>query len=1244
MALGLEGCVPLSAVLSIGCGTATRDVPRDWSDRVAANGAALRERTRRTLPISRDELLQLLEPVICNTPPAIYRSSAERTVRAKTIRIHRTEVHRPIVVDCSSSSSRAEFDHARTPETRVFCDSKASLKMGPYPCRDAIGMYAAVLSFAVATSAGAQSSLGTIRGTAWDPQRNVVPTATVTLVDEDAGISRAVEAGPTGNYEISSLKSGSYRLEASAPGFKTFERIGIALSAGDTIRVDITFQLGQPSEVVTVTAPLVQLESPAIESSVDASQLQTLPRNSRDFQSFLFLTNNVVGDPDNVVQFLGGRTYGVLYVQDGQPSSSGIFGNITNAAPGVDAISEVKVLSSSSTAEYGGLASVVVTTLRGGSRWSGTAFYDTNADELNALTYTQRSAGLRRGFPGSATSDHQFGITIGGPIKRNRTFLLASYEGLQRSSVGGGSIIAVPTDAMRTGDFSANTFVIRDPRTGQPFLGNVIPRDRIDPAAARVLEVFYPRANLAPLANGVGRNQQFVNFSATQQRWDARLDHELSSRDSVFGRVSWLGRDPGTALEDANLPNLGVQDRRVHTHTITATWRRTISRHIVHEMQAGYVSDGSNRRSHFDAADVTGALGLEMAPTAIGRRGYPAFTFQGSNAIRSVADPSVNANRNTRTSTITLSQKLTWLHGRHSMRFGGQYSRRSVQDGFSLGVTGAAGRYIFSGSATGNSSADFLLGLPASVEEGINTRGTQPLDASAKDFAIFAQDDWILGNALSLFLGVRYELSASFVERNDLLINFNPRTGALVLPTREVALFLSPEALALPLELAHEVGVGRALVRNDTNNIGPRVGFAYRPRSEANMVVRGGAGYFYPTSAAQGIRDALSRAAFRYARVRTNATLLRGFSTGTLSNRSLFGVNAVDLSLESAEAFQYHATLERELPLAIGVRVSYLGTHFRKLLVNRDLNTVPPSAVPFDPENPVDRFRLPYPNLDPFLNTIENAGTGSMHALQLEGRRRVQRGLAFTAAYTLARSESTAPDLGNSTLGVVQYAPYNLELDRGPDPNLVRHRFVLDAMWEVPFRWAQQSQAARSWAKALLGGWTVAAIVQARSGQHLTPYFRYGTDPIFPANTGKAYDTNNSFDEAWRPDVIGNPAGFGDKDNFFNLDAFRLPPPGEVGNARKGLLEGPGTWVVNLGLYKSIADVGHFRAELRATIDNAFNHPQFLVTSTSGFVDLTDFLVNGVRENGVTNTLKEVGSLEGFAPSRVVRLGLRMTF
>jgi hypothetical protein len=463
---------------------------------------------------------------------------------------------------------------------------------------------------------------------------------------------------------------------------------------------------------------------------------------------------------------------------------------------------------------------------------------------------------------------------------------------------------------------------------------------------------------------------------------------------------------------------------------------------------------------------------------------------------------------------------------------GGAYVRHAVTDGFSLGVAGAVGSYIFSGARTGNSFPDFLLGLPARSEEGINTRGLQPLDAHANDVALFVQDDWKVSSALTLFAGLRYELTGSFVERNNLLVNFNPATASLVIPSAETESFLSAEARQLPRQLAGDVGVGPALVATDADNFAPRVGFAHRIGADNRTVLRGGWGRFFPTSAAQGIRDALSRSPFRYAITRTAPQFDRAFSTGNASNRSLFAVNGVDLALESPEAFQYNVTLERELLAATAVRVSFIGTQFRGLLVNRDINTVPPSTVPFDPDNPEDRQRLPYPSLDPYLNVVENSGSGFYRALQVEGRRRLSRGLAFGAVYTLASSESTAPDLGNSSLGVVQYAPYDVELDRGPDPNVVRHRFVIDASWQAR-------------------GWTVTALFQARSGQHLTPFFRYGTDPIFPANTGKAYDTNSSFDEAWRPDVVGDPSGRGERNEFFNLEAFRLPPPGAVGNARK---------------------------------------------------------------------------------------------
>jgi len=803
---------------------------------------------------------------------------------------------------------------------------------------------------------------------------------------------------------------------------------------------------------------------------------------------------------------------------------------------------------------------------------------------------------------------------------------------------------------MRSGDFSATTLRVVDPRTGQPFPGNRIPADRLDRAAQNILDFYYPHANVAPLASGLGRAQYFDNLETNRHRWDARVDHELSSSHSVFLRVSDQRRDPGTSFELNGFPNLGVQDRRLSSTTVTGSWNAVLGNTVFNELRAGINKDRGNRKSQYDATTVATQLGLQVPETAAGLRGFPAFAFQGTNAIRSITDPSQNANRDTRQEQTTISDTLTWVKGHHSLKFGGFYTRNHAVDGFSLGVTGAAGAYTFGGAATGNSFSDFLLGLPLRSDAGINTRGTLPLDAAANEFGFFAQDDWKVNEALTVFAGLRYEYLGNFVEKHNLLINFDPVTGALVLPDPSIAQYLSPQAAsAVPQETAAEAGVGPSLVNNDANNFSPRVGFAWRVSPAT--VIRGGTGLFYPTAAAQGIRDALSRSPFRYGIRHNQPTLSEGFTTGTVSPRSFFGVNAVDLNLQSPQVLQYNITLERDLGAQFGVRVSFLGSEMRNLLVNRDLNTMPASTTFFDLDDPADHARLPYPDLDPFLNAVLNAGDGWFRALQIEATRRLHRGVSLQAAYTRAASESTAPDLGNSSLGVVQYNPYDLEQDRGPDPQVPKHRFIMNATWELPFgRNQPYMHDAPGWVDALLGGWTVTGIFQARSGNLLTPYFAYGTDPIYPANTGRGLETVPFFGESWRPDVIGSVEGDRTRTSWFNPGAFVLPADGTTGNARRGIIEGPGNWVVNLGLYKTIVRARGASVEFRATFENILNHPQFSLGQDSAFFDLTDYLINGIPDNGVTNVLAStdtqdnVGSDEQFASSRIVRLGVRVKF
>src|SRR5712691_6306054 len=301
----------------------------------------------------------------------------------------------------------------------------------------------------VAGATHAQSFLGTIRGTVVDPQGAGVKDAAVLVVDESTGVPRAVTTDSRGRFEAANLKPGSYRVEVATPSFKEFKQTGVVLRAAGSVNLDVKLELGSRTETVTVTAEAINnitTDSGAIARGLDEEQLHDLPRNSRDIQSFLLLNPNVLGGSDDI-QFLGGRTYGVSYIQDGQASTNAIFGTVGNSAPGLDAIAEVQVLSNSYSAEYGGLAGVVVTSKRGGNSYRGSAFYDFNTDNLNALTYNQKLAGAKRGDPNSDTHDHRWGGSLGGPLRSGKTFFFANYEGSNEKAIYGGGRATVPTEA-----------------------------------------------------------------------------------------------------------------------------------------------------------------------------------------------------------------------------------------------------------------------------------------------------------------------------------------------------------------------------------------------------------------------------------------------------------------------------------------------------------------------------------------------------------------------------------------------------------------------------------------------------------------------------------------------------------------------------------------------------------------------------------------------------------------------------
>jgi hypothetical protein len=1103
-------------------------------------------------------------------------------------------------------------------------------------------------------AAEAQSTLGTLRGTVTDPQGAAVASAAVLIVDESTGVPRNVDTDPEGRYEATNLRPGTYRIEVVTASFKKFERTGVVVRTGGVARVDARLELGGLAENVTVSADAASnlvLDSPSVSVGLDEQQLRDLPRNSRDMQDFLLLNPNVLGGSDNI-QFLGGRTYGVSYVQDGQASTNAIFGTVGNSAPGLDAIGDIQVLSNSYSAEYGGLAGVVVTTKRGGNSYNGSVFYDFNANELNALTYNQKQAGAERDDPNADTNAHRWGASLGGPLAKGKTFFFANYEGSTQKEIYGGGRANVPTAAMRAGDFSGANFAIRDPLTGQPFPGNVIPAGRIDPTAQRILDFYYPLPNAGTLSSGMGVYQQFVPQTRDRHRADLRVDHEASNKDSLFLRASYQYRDPNSIQFESGsaLTNLGIRNTQLKTATGVVGWTRILSPTTVNEFRIGYNYDKSDRQSRYLVAEASAAMGIEVAPSlGPGQVGFPGMNFSGgSTATRptNVADGGRNADRTIEQNSFTISNNLSLVLGGHSLKLGGLFTRNAAVDGFGKGVN-YHGQIRFNTARTGNALADMLLGYTRDAGDYISTRGD--LDGHSYDWAFFAQDDWRVNDRLTVFLGLRWELVGVWHENGNVLANFIPEgDGFHVVPNEEVLALMPPGVKALGLyKFADEIGLDSNLINADKNNFSPRVGFAWRLGEGQSTVLRGGFGLFHPTVAVQALRDLMATNQFRYALTYVGGPLANAYSKGTTTiPLDFFGTDGVDPNIKAPDIYQYNLTLEQELPGDLGLRVSYLGSTMRKLVNNRDFNTIPPSTEFWTQDDP-DYSRLPFPLYGFYMDNTANRGESQLHALQLELRRRWKGGFAVNAAYTLAHSDGTVPDTGFASLGPVMFDKDDIEKDRGPDPSVVRHRLLANATWDIPVgRGRKHGSDMPGWADALFGGWTVSSIFQARSGNNLTPFFSsfYTTSPW---NTGKPLDgLGTNFCCAWRPDQLHDPNTGGSRDAFYDVTAYGLPAPGVLGNAKKGSLLGPGTWVVNFGLYKDVVTSGRFRLQLSAMLDNAFNHPQFYPFYGDEFSQVDSWVIDAEADNGTMANLGSgsIANQEGFAPGRVIRIGLRASF
>ena len=1208
------------------------------------------------------------------------------------------------------------------------------------------------------------TDLGTIRGLVTDPSGAVIPNAKIIILDLGTNTTRETATNARGEYQMFGLRSGSYTISVSAPGLTTQEITSVVLNGSDVVSANATLRVAGTQEAIAVTAeaPTINTEDQTISDTITSQSVIDLPRDSRNVYSFLYLNPNITqSGTDGSFKFLGAQSYGASFSLDGQRSNGGIFGEPTSSQPSLEAVGDINVLSQDFSAEYAGIANIRVTTKRGGSGYHGSIFYNNKNSALAAWTVQDKigqsefaPTPFQSKFPNPYFNINDVGASIGGPIpKLGKTWFFAAYERDWTVSPVNVASSSLPHPTFWTGDFSLladNTlkpavpddiFAMMTPTevanntvvdSGGVVRFITIPSRFLNPTVQNLINTYFPKiGTTAPIDQDTGRipgYQTLLPGRSVQDLGTLRVDHDFSEKDHFYVTYNASGQTIANTLVQAPYTGLGLTQNDRRNDTISASYTRVITNNLVNEARGGFNFQKLRRHSNntlegflssigFDQSDVDAYAAVVGAPE-LKTFGHTAINFSGRFAT--FANGGRNTDRPLDQNLVTFGDTLTWVIGKHNLKMGADFVRNAALDGFAVNRGNPRGSMTYTGSNT-DPFAKFLLGEPPTSVTFINAP-RPPMDVYNWEQGYFFQDDWKVTPRLTLNLGLRYELVTPFIENNDLLTNFDPDfvdpstgvKGRFIIPSEKTLPFLDTRILALlPVVTASQsgLGIGRGLVRTDKNNFAPRVGFALRLGDKS--VVRGGYGFYFPTSAAQGIRDPIATNPFNQGITKKAGTdpntgdpipllgwpgFQHGFApfTGGVVTSGFAGVpaiNAVPFGLQQPRIQQYNATYEREIVRDTSIRFSYLGSTLSGLIAGVDLNEIPPNDIPFgttqgvdfEPNPPAcdpidagdcnyssaDLARQPFPGLGDFLLSYGNFGHGRTNAFQTQFEHRYSHGLLLNVSYTLLDQKSTGLDTGNSSLGGIIYNAFQPNHDYGQESFLSRHRFVAYGIYDLPVgRGRQFGSTMSGWSNAIFGGWQTSFNMFAKTGTGFTPFWICDNcGPEVPGNIGvTSLDAVGDFnaEPSYRGVVIGNfnqrngnqiwnPAAFTIRS--LGADVFDNPQV-----AKRNLLQGPGSWGVNLGVHKDFRFGERITATLGADIDNLFNHPLFSPDSDYGggggpFALLGDFLVgvdpntfkvvidpNNVFPNPDFGKLINTFTQEGVDSRRTVRLRLRITF
>ncbi|CAN5591658.1 hypothetical protein BH23ACI1_BH23ACI1_21160 [soil metagenome] len=1028
--------------------------------------------------------------------------------------------------------------------------------------------------------AAAQTGLATVTGIVSDESGGAVPGLTVTATNVETNIAYTGVTNSAGNFVITAVPIGTYLVVAELQGFKGAQS-RVVLSAGQTARLDFRLALGAVQERVEVTATgaVLQTENAVVGSQVTREQVEKLPLQTRELSSLTFYvagstTTNPSGSGGRP-QVNGQRPQANSFMVDGIDSNEAINNNIYYQ-PSPDAVEQVSVETLNYSAELGNVAGAIVNMVlkSGTNQFRGNGFWYWRDNRLAATPWAvNRAGGVKSRF-----SRDIFGGTFGGPVVRDTLFFFGNFQGTRSETPPNNAFVTVVPDAWRQGDLGSllsRGIIVRDPLTGQPFPNNQVPVERFSPFARALFadESLYPRANVVrPLSDFRQNYQGATSSSGTSNQFDVKMDWNASSQDKVFVRYSRLGggSDPGA-------PVLPVQFNRGANNdfwSMGANWNRIFGSSVVNDLLIGY-SDGSTYGDYLDPN------GLGKLNTRLGVPGDQALrglvNIRWGNDLTQIGNAETGTNNANR--VFQISERLTWLRGRHTLKFGGSWNHYA-SDSIYPGNNGANGFISYANfNFTGSSFSDFLLdqvslkgrGMPDSEWTHIQHR-----------VAFYAADDFKVRDNLTLNLGMRWAYTSPFVEKNDRQANFDLTNAAHL--------------------LANQNGNSRALYDPYYKGWEPRLGFAYRKGDR--WVVRGGYGI---TQLMEGtganLRLPLNPPFFfesevAYDRTSGPGTITTGFEGLRALDRPSGQVRAWDPGVRPQFTQQGNFFVEYLLGNRSSVNVGYVGSVSTHLITPIDGNQ--PLAGTGDPSTwlPVQQ-RRPLYQFNPALasiSTTASRGRATYNALQSTFKRRLSGGLDVVANYTFSKALSnnrgyfgTGPVAGD---GAYPRDSNNIDLNYGPAWFDARHLFSMAGSYDLPF--GRQRQFGSGWNRAVdavAGGWSLSFAGIARTGFPITV-----TD-----SAGRSLRASRSREH---PDRIGsgkvdNPT----VDRWIDRDAFQSPALGQLGNSGVGILRMAGYWNVDLAVRKQFATTGRQYLLFTAEMFNALNHvnlgpPQANIQST----------------------------------------------